>query len=486
MAVEAPPKLFISYSWTTPEHEQWVLMLSTELRESGIDVILDKWDLKEGQDAIDFMEQMVKDPNIKKVALICDRAYSEKADVRKGGVGTETQIITPEIYEKTDQNKFVAILREKDEVGNPFLPVYYKSRIYIDLSDDDLYAKNFEQLLRWIYDKPLYEKPDIGKKPAFLSDIPSVSLGTTPKFRRALDAIRNNKSYCKGALSEFFDTFVENLEKFRLKGDGGEFDDKVIQNIEEFIPFRNEAIEIFISLAQYLDEPNTHQRLHRFFEGLLPYLDMPKNVMSCSEWDFDNYRFIIQELFLYAIASLLKYECFNGVSTLVRQPYYYEKSYRQDNIVTFSYIRQDMKSLESRKRRLNLNIISLRSALLKQRVDGTGFNFEQLMQADFTLFLRDCLDSLRNLREDSWPNQNWWPDTLLFIGRFHGAFPIFTRAASTEYFNRLKWLFDINEKNDFEQLFEAIRIEKIFMPSLGIGRLNPAVPLGYNNLATRP
>jgi len=68
------PKLFISYSWTSSAHEEWVISLATELRESRVDVILDKWDLKEGQDAHAFMEKMVTDPEIKKVAMICDRA----------------------------------------------------------------------------------------------------------------------------------------------------------------------------------------------------------------------------------------------------------------------------------------------------------------------------------------------------------------------------------------------------------------------------
>ena len=58
------PKLFISYSWTSPEHEEWVLTLAEELVEAGVDVILDKWDLKEGNDAYAFMEKMVVDPNI--------------------------------------------------------------------------------------------------------------------------------------------------------------------------------------------------------------------------------------------------------------------------------------------------------------------------------------------------------------------------------------------------------------------------------------
>ncbi|RAK10235.1 SEFIR domain-containing protein [Halanaerobium saccharolyticum] len=159
------PKLFISYSWSSPDHEEWVLNLAEELVAAGVNVILDKWDLKEGNDAYAFMEKMVTDPDINKVILICDKEYAEKADDRSGGVGTETQIISQEIYEEVDQNKFVGIVKERDEDGKAYLPTYYKSRIYIDLSDEEEYAKNFERLVRWIYDKPLHIKPPIGEKP---------------------------------------------------------------------------------------------------------------------------------------------------------------------------------------------------------------------------------------------------------------------------------------------------------------------------------
>jgi TIR domain len=61
-----PPCLFISYSWSSQDHEIWVVNLATQLRESGIDVILDKWELKEGHDSVAFMEKMVTDPTIQK------------------------------------------------------------------------------------------------------------------------------------------------------------------------------------------------------------------------------------------------------------------------------------------------------------------------------------------------------------------------------------------------------------------------------------
>lgn len=293
------PKLFISYSWSAPSHEDWVLSLATDLRESGVDVILDKWDLKEGHDAHAFMEKMVTDKEIKKVALICDRLYAEKANGRNGGVGTEAQIMSAEIYSRQDQNKFVAILPERDREGKPFLPAYYKSRIYIDLSNPDIFSKNFEQLLRWIYDKPLNVKPELGKMPAFLADGASVSLQTAAQFRRVIDAVRENKVFCSSAINEYFDVFTENLERFRITNDGEEFDDKLVKNIEEFVPYRNEAIELLTAIARYRPTEESWDSIHRFFEKLLPYLYRPANISTWRESDFDNFKFILNEMFLW-------------------------------------------------------------------------------------------------------------------------------------------------------------------------------------------
>ncbi|WP_036142135.1 SEFIR domain-containing protein [Luteibacter sp. 9135] len=72
------PKLFISYSWSSPDHEAWVIKLASDLVAEGIDVILDKWALKEGQDANAFMERMVNDPSVHKVAIISDETYAKK------------------------------------------------------------------------------------------------------------------------------------------------------------------------------------------------------------------------------------------------------------------------------------------------------------------------------------------------------------------------------------------------------------------------
>src|ERR1700677_5032674 len=91
-----PPKVFISYSWTSPGHQERVRQWAERLLADGIDVVLDVFDLKEGHDKFVFMEKMVTDPTITHVLMFCDVRYTEKADARAAGVGTESQIISRE------------------------------------------------------------------------------------------------------------------------------------------------------------------------------------------------------------------------------------------------------------------------------------------------------------------------------------------------------------------------------------------------------
>ncbi len=161
-------KAFISYSWTSSEHEKWVLELANQLVKNGVDAILDKWNLNPGNDKYTFMESMVLDKEIDRVLIICEHGYKTKADNRIGGVGTEVQIITPELYSKVDQNKFIPIIAEKGEHLDSFMPVFLKSRLGIDMSSPEVYEKGFEELLRLIINRPYYTKPSVGKLPEFL------------------------------------------------------------------------------------------------------------------------------------------------------------------------------------------------------------------------------------------------------------------------------------------------------------------------------
>lgn len=476
------PKLFVSYSWTSPDHVAWVLKLATELQESGIDVVLDKWDLKEGYDAHAFMEKMVTDPEINKVILVCDKAYVDKTDGRTGGVGTEAQIISGEIYEKQAQDKFVAIIKECDEDGEPHLPAYYRSRIYIDLSDTSKYSENFEQLLRWVYDEPLHKKPEIGEKPAFLSEEEgTAALATSSRFRRAIDAVRNNLDHAIAATTEYFALLSEELEKLRIASDAEPFDDAVVRSIESFLPYRDEAVGLFLGLALYRDTLETRTTLHGFFEQLFPYLDRPQHITQYRVFDFDNFKFIIHELFLYAVACFIRHERFESAAYLMSTDYYVPglSEYSRNVMVPFTVFRQSMKSLEDRNQRLKLSRSSLRADLLKERCKGLGIEFRHLTQADFILFLRSHLDRPEEHRR-------WWPETLLYVCRQTGAFEVFARSRSSSYFERAKVLLGIDSKEQLQPLLNAFAAYSDRLPRWEFESFSPANLLGYNEIATKP
>jgi hypothetical protein len=76
------PKVFISYSWTNQAHQECVKEWADRLLADGVNVILDPYDLKEGQDKYEFMERMVTDPEVTHVLVISDKGYADKAEAR--------------------------------------------------------------------------------------------------------------------------------------------------------------------------------------------------------------------------------------------------------------------------------------------------------------------------------------------------------------------------------------------------------------------
>jgi len=478
--MSTPPRLFISYSWSTPEHEQWVIDLATEIVNSGVDVILDKWALREGHDSVAFMEKMATDLSIMKVLIVCDHVYAAKADSRAGGVGTETQIISREVYEGQSQEKFVVVVAEKDETGKPYLPTYYKSRIYVDLSESDRYSENFEKLLRWIFDKPLYVKPEIGKPPSFITESDAPQLGTSALAKRVVDGFKNDKAYASGALDEYLAVFSENIERFRITSTDDEPDDRIAKSIEEFIPSRNEFTHVLVVLSQYADVQTYAPRLHRFFESLIPYLNRPPHIIRWNETEFDNFKFIVHELFLYTLAILLRAEHLESATYLLSQVYYVpgNSDYGKNATVGFPVFRDYMKSLEIRNQRLKLNRLSLRADLIEQRSKTSGVHFRHLMQADFICFLRAELTHADQYNR-------WFPDTLLYATRHYGPFEVFARSTSKIYLSRSLQLLGVSDLPPIKAKLEEYAADRRSLPRWEFDSFNPAVLLGFDDLGTR-
>ena len=410
------PKVFISYSWTTPEHEQRVLNIATELVESGIDVILDKWDLKEGDDADVFMEQMVSDPSIQKVLIICDKMYSEKSDKRKGGAGTEAQIISRRVYEQqSNENKFVvAAFEVNEDTGKPYLPVYYGSRKYIDFTDPNKYAQKIEELVRWIYNKPLFVKPKLGRVPDYILADNKKTLGTTASYRRAISFVVEGRMNAAGAVREYLDTFSENLQSFQLPScdNHSDYYDQFITSIKDFVPYRDEWLELLKNVCRNDLIEATFDSYMRFFESIHLYTKVRREVTYVYQEEEDNMKFIEYELMLHFL-----YTTYNE-NQYASQRYY-----------------------------------SLQAKIVNDRMESCpALSMENICQADFVAWLYHHAH-----KPDESRFSRWFPHSILYACNQRRPFEIFARAESNNYLDRIKVIFGYDGLDDFKTLYAYIK-----------------------------
>lgn len=155
-----PPKVFVSYSHDSATHKRWVLEFATTLRDRGVDAILDQWDLKPGDDLPQFMEQNLEAADF--AVMVCTKRYVAKANAGEGGVGYEKMIMTSSSLAKISDNKVIPIVRE---FGEPKVPTFLKTKLYIDFSNEEDIEFSLDELLRVLLNAPLYNKPEIGKNP---------------------------------------------------------------------------------------------------------------------------------------------------------------------------------------------------------------------------------------------------------------------------------------------------------------------------------
>ncbi|MED1951009.1 SEFIR domain-containing protein [Brevibacillus centrosporus] len=438
------PKVFISYAWTSEEHNDWVVALATRLVESGVDVKFDKWDLKEGNDIYAFMESMVTSEDIDKVLIICDKGYREKADNRAGGVGTETQIITPEVYADVNQQKFIPIVAERNENGENFIPVYIKSRLYIDLSSDNVFEEGFEKLLRSIFNKPLLQKPILGKPPAYLFDETVTQFKTTNALKQLNDAIIRNPKRVKSLTNQFVENLVESLEQFRIEGlssvEG--LDDLIYEYIDKMIPLRNDYVQFLEALSD--NETIETDTIVSLFENLYKYTYFSGSGRYY-EAQYSHFKFFIQELFIYTTMILLEKKQYSKLSELLTSEFYITDKYQESRRIGFVNFRFYLGIFdEVRNRNLGLNKLSLTAHYLVQRSNLRRYPMEKLVAADLMLYYLSIILSKHF-------DYTWFPCTYVY-GE-HKQIDLLSRLRSRRYFENIKVLFEVDTA---EQIKEKI------------------------------
>lgn len=155
------PTAFISYSWDSMKHQQWVVDLTNKLRTKGIAATMDLFETQQG--TVNLNQMMIK--NIKEsdyVVIVLTEEYAKKADNFQGGVGFETMLTIPDI--KNNLDKLIFIMRHNGDYTKVF-PYHLRDIYAIDFSNDSQFEVKFEELIYKIHNVPLYEMQPVGEIP---------------------------------------------------------------------------------------------------------------------------------------------------------------------------------------------------------------------------------------------------------------------------------------------------------------------------------
>lgn len=110
----AAPRVFISYSYDSPEHADCILTLADRLREDGVDTWLDRYEPSPSAGFYRWMIQQIRDADF--VLLVCTETYRRRLmgeeEPGKGlGAMWEGSVILSELYNSQPVNeKFIPIL----------------------------------------------------------------------------------------------------------------------------------------------------------------------------------------------------------------------------------------------------------------------------------------------------------------------------------------------------------------------------------------
>jgi len=156
-------KIFISYSWENDEHKRLVGTIGELLENDGLEVTIDQWDLKPGDDLSLYMEKAVSESDY--VLIVCSEGYKKKADNRIGGSGYEAKLITTEFSMNQNKKKFIPIY--VGGVWEEVSPRFLAGNMYVNLSspiESESFDRNYTDLLTTICGLERIKKKNIDTK----------------------------------------------------------------------------------------------------------------------------------------------------------------------------------------------------------------------------------------------------------------------------------------------------------------------------------
>ena len=446
------PVVFLSYARTNEEHIKKMRNFVSTLRKDGIDAKIDEWDLKVGNDLYYFMENSIK-READNILLILNKEFTEKANDRKSGVGTEIQLICKEVYDDVKQERVIPIVWECDEKGEPYIPTFLESRLYLDLSSNEKFGKNYETLLRILYNKPKNPQEELGEMPNWLNDTNKYYPKTNEVVKRFEYSVEHHPNKINPIMEEFYDEYYEYLKTFHLEFNSNNTETivkEIYKNLEEYQQLKNdfeEFVDILTKKGKYHDVD--YDILVEFLTKVHSLTFNSINKEKINTYDLYKFEFILRELFLYLIAYGLKNKNYKMIAHLLHSPYYLTDEYNQEK-GTQHYIDLDKRGHRNIGDYMNYYYRNIEGnayssplgQLLITRLPNNLYS-EYLIDAD----LLCCYVSFLNPEE--YKNEFWFPYTYIYKGR-HPSFEMFRRITTKRYFEDVKDIFDVKTIEEFK------------------------------------
>ncbi len=452
------PKVFISYSWNPTENQIWVRELAERLMSDGVHVVLDLWDLQEGQDKNVFMEKMVNDPSVQRVLVVCNKDYAEKANRRVGGVGIESSIISEKVYNDVGQTKFIPIVRDVDENGKAILPTYMASLLYIDLHSSHSFEDGYDKLLRILYKRPLHKRPPLGKTPTYLENDCDSFLPTAGRVHRISEGVLEGKANVNLMIQDYIDVFIGAIEGYKID-EKIISQDNLIQEIEKGIHQLKLLNDDFVKFLQVVvkTEYCTSQFLMEFFERLLQkYEDLGISLYEGQDllsMSFDNFRYFNHELFISFAATMIKSDKFRELADVIRSKFcvietLYSQSAKSHSYLDFRAYNYTLNRFKNDRE--HLNKVSVEANMMIN--SATVITGEELVKADLLLYYLSLFYPVKGEFFSY-----WYPELSIY----NRSIEVLPRIASKRYFDKVKFLFGVDDVESFKKKVLSIQEPEI-------------------------
>jgi len=177
-------KAFISYKWESGEHVAWVRGLAADLRASGIEAILDQWEVRLGESFTDYMQRHIAEAHVILFVITPEAVAAAEAPKGQGGaLKFEVQMMNAR--RMAEGVRIIGVYRSGDRP-----PHYLRDHRYVDFRDDGDYAASLKVLVDDLLGRggappvgvpsPVSQGQEVGGAPgAAATDV------TRPRFTRA-------------------------------------------------------------------------------------------------------------------------------------------------------------------------------------------------------------------------------------------------------------------------------------------------------------